>query len=91
MITGGDLRQSRLDVGYKTFTISPWIYSKDLIETIFMQPYTKISFLVDAGIAKRQTASRYLQTLASMGILREELVGREKYYINDGLLVELTR
>ena len=25
MITGGDLRQSRLDVGYKTFTISPWI------------------------------------------------------------------
>ncbi len=23
MITGGDLRQSRLDVGYKTFTISP--------------------------------------------------------------------
>ena len=26
MITGGDLRQSRLDVGYKTFTISPWVY-----------------------------------------------------------------
>ena len=26
MITGGDLRQSRLDVGYKTFTISPWSY-----------------------------------------------------------------
>ena len=25
MITGGDLRQSRLDVGYKTFTISPWL------------------------------------------------------------------
>ncbi|GAB3216228.1 hypothetical protein GCM10027295_18870 [Pseudaeromonas pectinilytica] len=23
MITGGDLRQSRLDIGYKTFTISP--------------------------------------------------------------------
>ncbi len=25
MITGGELRQSRLDVGYKTFTISPWV------------------------------------------------------------------
>ena len=25
MITGGDLRQSRLDIGYKTFTISPCI------------------------------------------------------------------
>ncbi|WP_234450166.1 copper homeostasis periplasmic binding protein CopC [Enterobacter hormaechei] len=28
MITGGDLRQSRLDVGYKTFTISPWAPEK---------------------------------------------------------------
>ncbi|MUG30516.1 Fic family protein [Aeromonas salmonicida] len=67
------------------------IYSKDLVELIFMQPYTKIGFLVDAGIAKRQTASRYLQTLATMGILREEQVGREKYYINDALFAELTR
>jgi len=67
------------------------IYSKDLVETIFMQPYTKIAFLVEAGIAKRQTASRYLQTLAAMGILREEQVGREKYYINDALFAELTR
>ncbi|MDY7839693.1 Fic family protein [Aeromonas caviae] len=67
------------------------IYSKDLVELIFMQPYTKIGFLVDAGIAKRQTASRYLQTLAGMGILREEQVGREKYYINDALFTELTR
>ena len=31
MITGGDLRQSRLDVGYKTFTISPWCDYASLI------------------------------------------------------------
>jgi Fic family protein len=67
------------------------IYSKDLIEVIFQQPYTKISFLVDAGIAKRQTASRYLQTLAEMGVLRDVQIGREKYYINDALFAELTR
>jgi Fic family protein len=67
------------------------IYSKDLIELIFRQPYTKIQFLVDAGIAKRQTASRYLQTLAGLGVLREEQIGREKYYINDALFAELTR
>ncbi len=30
MITGGDLRQSRLDVGYKTFTISPWLVVSDI-------------------------------------------------------------
>lgn len=67
------------------------IYSKDLIELIFRQPYTKITFVVEAGIAKRQTASRYLQTLATMGVLREQQIGREKYYINDALFAELTR
>ncbi|HIJ95550.1 MAG TPA: Fic family protein [Desulfuromonadales bacterium] len=61
------------------------IYSKDLIETIFMHPYCKIRFLEEAGIAKRQTASDYLKTLATIGVLRPEKVGREVYYINDRL------
>ena len=69
---------------------APGVYSKDLIEVIFRQPYTKIQFLVDAGIAKRQTASVYLQTLAVLGVLRESKQGREKYYVNDALFVELT-
>lgn len=67
------------------------IYSKDLIEVIFRHPYTKIQFLVDANIAKRQTASTYLQALAGLGVLREHKVGREKYYINDALLDELIK
>ena len=37
MITGGDLRQSRLDVGYKTFTISPC-----LVGAVF-EPIAKLS------------------------------------------------
>lgn len=69
----------------------PGIYSKDLIELIFREPYTKIQFVVDLGLAKRQTASSYLQALAGRGILREQKIGREKYYINDALLLELTR
>lgn len=69
----------------------PWIYSKDLVELIFREPYTKIQSVVDLGLAKRQTASSYLQALAGRGILREQKIGREKYYINDALLVELTR
>lgn len=67
------------------------IYSKDLIEVIFRHPYTKIQFLVDANIAKRQTSSTYLQTLAALGVLREQKIGREKYYVNDALLDELAR
>jgi Fic family protein len=42
--------------------------------------------LEDARIAKRQTASEYLQKLAGMGILTPRKVGREMYYINDGLV-----
>lgn len=70
-------------------TEAPAIYSKDLIEVIFRHPYTRIRFVVDAGIAKRQTASTYLQTLAGLGILREQKHGREKYYINEALFNEL--
>lgn len=70
---------------------APAIYSKDLIEVIFKQPYTKIQFLVDSGIAKRQTASTYLQTLASLGLLRPNKQGREMYYINDALFAELLK
>lgn len=71
--------------------LAPAIYSKDLIEVIFKQPYTKIQFLVDSGIAKRQTASTYLQTLASLGFLRPNKRGREMYYINDALFAELLK
>jgi Fic family protein len=68
---------------------APGVYSKDLVEVIFRHPYTKIQFVVDAGIAKRQTASGYLQALAKLGVLRESKHGREKYYINDALFSEL--
>jgi Fic family protein len=70
---------------------APAIYSKDLVEVIFRQPYTKIQFLTDANIAKRQTASAYLQTLASLGFLRAHKRGRDMYYVNDALLAELMK
>ncbi len=37
----------------------PAVYSKDLMEIVFRQPYTKISFVEREGIATRQTASKY--------------------------------
>jgi Fic family protein len=69
---------------------APKIYSKDLIETVFMHPYCKIRFLEERGIAKRQTASNYLQTLENLGLLRSRKMGRELYYINDRLFQVLT-
>lgn len=62
------------------------IYSKELVELIFVQPYSKISFLVDAGIAQRQTAADYLLQLEKIGILESRKVGREKIFIHPALL-----
>lgn len=78
-------------VRHKVQQDAPGIYSKDLVELVFRQPYTKIQFLVDAGLAKRQTASAYLKTLAELGVLRAEKLGREIYYVNDALFAELVR
>lgn len=68
----------------------PKIYTKDLLELLYRQPYCKISMLEKAGIAKRQTASIYLKELENIGILRAVKVGRDIYYINDDFLHLLT-
>ena len=61
---------------------APDIYSKELVELLFEQPYCKISFLIDRGIAKKQTASKYLRRLCELGYLDLIKKGRENYYIN---------
>jgi Fic family protein len=60
----------------------PKIYSWELVELLFKQPYCRISNLVDAGIAKRQTASVYLKQLCDLGILREIKSGRENIFVH---------
>jgi len=61
------------------------VYSKELIELLFQQPYCKISFLVDAGIASRNIASSYLGELVKINILKKETIGRETLYLNHKL------
>jgi Fic family protein len=65
------------------------VYSKELVELIFTQPYCKIQFLVEAGIAKRQTASEYLRELEKIGVLVAEKQGREVLYKHPALLTVL--
>jgi Fic family protein len=60
----------------------PRMHSKDLIEILFERPYCKARFLVDAGIAKRQTAAKYLQSLADAGFMRPIRIGKEMVYVN---------
>lgn len=60
---------------------APKIYSRDLIDIIFRHPYCKARFLEDAGLAKRQTAALYLQTLESLNLLESAKVGTAKYWM----------
>ena len=69
----------------------PKIYTRELVDAIFEQPYCRICNLVDKGIAQRQAASRYLHDLADLGVLREMAVGKEKIFIHLKLMELLSR
>lgn len=61
------------------------MYSHELIEIIFLQPYSKPKHLIDAGIGNRQTAMKYLKELEEIGVLKSKKVLREKVYVNVAL------
>ena len=61
---------------------APDIYSRELIEVIYNQPYCKIAILEEKKIASRNTASKYLRMLEELGLLKSEIVGRETLYKN---------
>lgn len=65
---------------------APEVYSRELIEVLFTQPYCRIINVVEAGIAKRETASKYLKRLARLGLLHEVEEGKEKLFLNRSLL-----
>lgn len=69
---------------------APLIYQRELIDLLFEQPYTRIANLEQAGIAKRQTASKYLKELCELGVLEEIMIGRDKLFVHTKLM-ELLR
>ena len=66
-------------------------YSQDLINNLFMHPYTKIQYLQDDLRVSRLTATKYLDQLAGAGFLEKHRVGRSNYYMNTALVSILVR
>lgn len=64
----------------------PKIYTRELVDVIFEQPYCRIGNLVEKNIAQRQSASRYLKELTAIGVLREVQAGKEKLFIHPKLM-----
>ena len=69
----------------------PKIYSYELVQIIFEQPYCRINNLVERDIAKRQTASVYLKQLADIGVLEEIQSGKEKLFFHPKLMRLMTQ
>jgi Fic family protein len=74
----------RIRAGYR-------FYSQDLINNLFMHPYTKIEFVERDLKVSRLTATKYLEAMAAGGFVQKVKVGRSNYYINQALNAILTR
>jgi Fic family protein len=64
----------------------PKLYSQDLLNNLFRHPYTRIDYVQHELGVTRQTAARYLDTLAEAGLVSKHQSGRNNYYINDRLV-----
>ncbi|MDT3320246.1 adenosine monophosphate-protein transferase Fic [Shewanella sp. SP1S2-4] len=69
----------------------PKIYSHELVQVIFEQPYCRIQNLVESGLAKRQTASVYLKQLCDIGVLEEVQSGKEKLFVHPKFVTLMTK
>lgn len=67
------------------------VYRRELIDAVFKQPYCRIQDLIRQGVAKRQTASKYLHALVDIGVLRELPAGRQTLFVHPKLLQLLTQ
>ncbi len=84
------IRELMVHTAAYVHTSLPKIYSWELVEVLFKQPYCRIGNLVDADIAKRQTASVYLKQLCDIGVLKEVKSGRENIFVHPKYIELLT-
>jgi len=63
----------------------PNIYSQDLLEHLFMYPYTKNELVRNSLNLSRSTTTKYLKTLVESGFLDCFKYGKEAIYINKHL------
>lgn len=68
---------------------NPRLPAASLARILFSQPYLRIDNVVEAGLAKRQTAANWLTELSDRGLVVKERVGRNVIYINTRLLQTL--
>lgn len=63
----------------------PKIYSKELIDLLFFEFYTKTIYVQEGLSVSRKTAVSYLTALEENGFLFSERIGKERIYLNKRL------
>ncbi len=80
-----NIKSLMLDYKHRIREKFPRIYSQDLLNNLFLHPYTKIYFIQhDLGVT-RLTATQYLERLVEAGFLEKQKIGRNNFYINRAL------
>ena len=63
----------------------PKTYSRDLVDLLFYEFYTKTSYIEQGLHVTRKTAAGYLSSLEEIGVLTSEKLGKERIYLNKRL------
>lgn len=63
----------------------PKIYSRELVNLLFYEFYTKIVYVEKGLSITRKTASKYLSSLEDKGFLVSQKVGKERIFLNKRL------
>jgi Fic family protein len=84
IVTG--IRQQMADVKHRLRDELPKIYSQELLNNLFRHPYTRIEYVQNDLNVSRQTAAKYLDTLAEHGFVEKHRSGKNNYFINVALV-----
>lgn len=79
------------EAAVKAEAVLPKVQVAGILDVVFRHPYCKVRFLEEAGLGSRPTCTKYLRALTEVGLLREQTVWRENYYINDAFFAILAR
>ncbi len=79
-----EIREEILNMKYELKTKTK-IYSKELLESLFYEFYTKIPYIQEQFWGADKTAQKYLDSLVGLGFLSSEKIGRERIYKNERL------
>lgn len=58
---------------------------ESLVNALFYQPITKVKHLTEGGLYAENTARKYLDDLAKIGILEKKIMQGNNYYVNSEL------